>query len=171
MAPIRLAETDLGYLEFEGNELYVCSKPGIDDPPKVRLLSDAGDGCLSINKRRFDGVQLEKVLIIGKDDPSLGGGVIDTHLQSDGTADDAGMKRASTQSLKNGLELFGVQPVPSTTGRFYHEGGYFCTIYQRDGHVVQYEIKDKAGNLRLEPEWGKFVVWTNWHGLVRPLPW
>ena len=56
-------------------------------------------------------------------------------------------------------------------GRFYHEGGRFCTVYQNDGHVVEYDIRDAAGNLRPESEWPQCVVWTNWRGLVRPLPW
>ena len=61
--------------------------------------------------------------------------------------------------------------IQTKPGRFYHEGDRFCTVYQDDGHVVEYEIRDADGTLRPESEWKYFVVWTNWHGLVRPLPW
>ena len=153
---MRLAETDLGYLEFDGNELFVCSKPGVDDPPKVRLLSDAGTGAVSVNKRRFDGVQLEQVLLIGKAEAALGGGVLDIHLQKDGTADDAGMTRAATLSLANGLELRGVQPSPASSGRFTHEGGQFVTIYQGDGNAVTYATQGSLHEATWRAVWSSF---------------
>ena len=149
---MRLAETDLGYLEFDGNELFVCSKPGVDDPPKVRLLSDAGVGAVSVNKRRFDGAQLEQVLLIGKAEASLGGGVLDIHLQKDGTADDAGMTRAATLSLANGLEVRGALPVRRLT----HEGGQFVTIYQGDGNIVTYATQGSANETTWRAIWSSF---------------
>lgn len=54
-------------------------------------------------------------------------------------------------------------------GRFYHEGGKFCTIFQNDGHIVEYKIVDGAGNPLPENQW--VAVWSNWNGIMTPLPW
>lgn len=54
-----LAENDIGFLLFDGNELTVGSKIG--DPPKLRLTSPinsdgGGGGCVSYNASRQAGV-------------------------------------------------------------------------------------------------------------------
>lgn len=54
-----IAENDIGFLLFDGNELTVGSKIG--DPPKLRLTSPinsdgGGGGCVSYNASRQAGV-------------------------------------------------------------------------------------------------------------------
>jgi len=139
--------------------------------------------------------RLEKVMVgYGPEDDSdvahwiaegKPGGSWNLSCQRPGTEDDGNMIRV-IRATSRYLEFFGrkicrrnadgswewlMGGAASTPGRFYHEGGTFCTIYQRDGHVVQYKIVDAAGNPLPETEWPNNVCWTNQQGVVRPLPW
>lgn len=170
---MRIAESDIGYLDFDGNELTIGSK--VDDPPKLRMTSPTPGGsygCISGNRTRADGAQLEKVLLILKpDDASIGqpheGGAYDFFAQEAGTEDDQGMKRVkvlTSQFEENYVPQVG-DPAPSGDARFFSPNGRYCWNYQNDGHQVQYDTHNSPN----ESEWE--AVWSNWHGLLKPLPW
>ena len=168
---MRLIDTPIGYLDFDGNELTVGSK--IDDPPKIRMTNPAPGGsygCISGNRTRADGSQLEKVLLILKpDDASAGqqheGGSYDFFAQLAGTEDDAGMVRVKTLTTQFEETYVPVIGTPVGGSRFYSPNGRYCWNYQNDGHQVQYDTHNSTD----ESTWT--AVWSNWFGLLRPLPW
>lgn len=48
----------------------------------------------------------------------------------------------------------------------------FVEIRQRDGHVTLHRIADENGDAIPESSWGdNTVVWSNWHGRLKALPW
>lgn len=177
----RIADMPDGYIGTVGqNEVEIVST--VEDPPKLRLGAPVGPnsrslGCISGDARNGEGrVELTLMQFKQAEDGTKGGEFY-LGLNRDDRSEDNSMVDVVTATVKDGFHFRVPVYAPNLTGsgaaggRFYHEGGRFCTVYQADGHIVQYEIADKDGNPRPENEWSNFVVWTNWHGLVRPLPW
>lgn len=148
------------------------------DPAKYRVaihenMVESNIGGFSANRVRDDGQHHEDGLLMFRLTSDKQGGAFYIAVRPKGS-DHADVKEVMYGDLEGvhfKVPIFAPNLQNSGGGRFYHEGGRFCTVYQADGHVVQYEIADKDGNLRPESEWAQNVVWTNWHGLVRPLPW
>ena len=178
------------YISNGGNELALDAKPNTHDPTKFRQGTfDAGNyfGAFSgdflvgdpANPTRY-----EKILVGFKPDddaharPSIAqglpGGAIDIFCQTPGRVDDAGMVR-SLRLTSRYVELFGHKLATRNAdgtitwhvgagvaaGRQYHEGGQFVTVYQNDGHVVEYDMRTTPWT----------PLWSNWTGLLKPLPW
>ena len=152
-----------GVLEpYDDNEINLRSD--IKDPGKYRTsvednLVESNLGSVSHNTRRANGELDERVQYGGR-------------LLGDGTPAffvALGIKKGdpvSEQLVVSRHGLSGPAAARSAaSGRMYHEGGRFVTIYGDDGHVVTYDMHRTSD----EPQWNP--VWSSWHGLLRPLPW
>ena len=147
---MKIAESDRGYLEFDGNELSIVST--IEDPPAVRLAAAGGGslGKISFNRLRAGGSQAEKVLVQGKGEGSGEAGVFRVDLQRPNTEDDANMVRmfeASNEVAQfntprildmhgNPLGSVGAAP-PKDVLR--SANGRFSLNMQNDGNLVIYD--------------------------------
>lgn len=159
---------------FGDNETeLVATNP---DPPKHRLgvkqsqvESNLGGLSWGIVRDEAGNNHDEYGLFMGRLTADKQSGAFYLALRPAGQADVREILYGDTSVLISRVPIHApnIQPL----GRYYHEGGRFCTIFQADGHIVEYEIRDGQGNLRPESTWTQYVVWTNWHGLVRPLPW
>lgn len=148
-----------GQTAVEGNELFQDSS--IDDAAAMRIGGPNG-GKLSWDRLPdgIGGTRREIALMTageGWQGPEWklillkkGGQTAD--------ADQVTVMEATAEGLEIKVPVKGLQ---GPEGRFYHEGGRFCTVHQNDGHVVTYDT-------RVEP-WRP--LWGNWEGNIVPPPW
>lgn len=170
----------------QGNELFLDGAEGSNDPVKFRFGTfDVGNYFTALSGDVLQWVngqlrRLEKVFIALK--PAHNGvgagGCIETYCQRDNTDDDANMVRAMRVTATE-VEVFGrrlatLQPdgsfawhvgAPTQSARFFSPNGRYCWNYQNDGHQVQYDTHNSSNEATWTP------VWSNWNGLMKPLPW
>lgn len=183
MSATVLAESDIGYVIFEGNELTIGSK--VDDPPKVRFTAPidhrkgGGGGALSFNHSRHYGVicpgsdqgemgllRVEQAFDV-RGTPSNLKGEMSIQL-SDGGDQDSAMGKVLDFTLtvvdtvsSAFRQLFGGA---ASTDRMCSVDGRFTTVQQGDGNFVTYD----ANLGPLSPE---TAIWSAWHGKIRnPAP-
>ena len=131
-----------GALEpYDDNEINLRSD--IRDPGKYRTSVDEGKvesnlGSVSHNTRRPNGELDERVQYGGR-------------LLGDGTPAffvSLGIHKGDPVTEHLVVSRHGVSgpaaPRAATSGRVYHEGGRFVTIYGADGHVVTLDIHDSV---------------------------
>lgn len=169
-----IAESDIGWVGFEGNELTVGSK--IDDPAKVRLTAPitehgGGGGVISFNYspagRAVDGHQQTEVGMIRVEQAEDVRGTSSTKAElnfmlADGGKEDSNMRKplafiwcAITKSL---LSMFGGS---APTDTMWAPSGLFFTQQQADGNFVTYEVErpyDKTASPK--------ALWSAWTGPI-----
>lgn len=171
-----IAESDIGYLLFDGNELTIGSK--IDDPPKLRGTSKiyphgGGGFAISANASLHDGVcdghaQGEMAMLRWEQAEDVRGqvgnlkGEANFMLNDGGGGEDANMQKplafvwnAITRTL---LGLFGGGGRPDT---MWAPQGLTFTQQQDDGNFVTYKVErpfDKGAN--------PVAVWSAWTGFL-----
>lgn len=154
-----------------------------DDPPKHRLgvlarvlgtRGGRGLGCISFNVVRDNDSEDEHALFQGKRTDEGGGELYFGVKKSGGGSSDDDMLDAMTLTDKG---LHSIVPIyaPNLGGgggpgasTFLSPNGRFRTQFQDDGHCVTYDTWDPNWNTT-RPD--KAAVWSNWNGLLRPLPW
>lgn len=189
MSSQKIAETTEAQMDLVNDEVLLTNRRPHGEADVVAFRGRSRNGGvvkLCADALRDDGRSEELGFLFGKRDerydphPERAAGQWEFQVRVPGGGSTDGAMRKVFGIRHDGPVVYDAQgrEVPlsgggsgATGGRFYHEGGRFATVYQADGHVVQYEIQDANGNLRPESEWHQHVVWTNWHGLVRPLPW
>lgn len=178
-----VAETTRGQLRLEGNESITDAKD--IDPAAHRVGSRFVPGeCGGGGKHSFDIItdvhegnrRVEAAVIVGGfngTDGEIGISIWNGRDFSD--IQDSDQKKVV--EMRSGEVEFKV-PVKFSGGvigtagdrasSFASPNGRFLTAFQDDGHMVTYDTH--------HPAWGTnrpdaAAVWSNWHGLLRPLPW
>lgn len=165
-----IAESDIGWVGFEGNELTIGSK--VDDPPKVRLTSPVtehggGGGVVSFNYspagHASDGHNQTEIGMIRVEQAEDVRGSSSTKAElnfmlADGGKEDSNMRKPLafvwnkvTQAM---LVLLGAR-----TDTMWAQNGLYFTQQQEDGNFVSYSVTtpfDKGANPR--------ALWSAWTG-------
>lgn len=172
-----IAENDIGYLVFDGNELTIGSK--VDDPPKLRLTCPntehgGGGGVISFNFSRQAGVvcdghaQNEISMIRAEQAEDVRGDVGNTKAELNFMVDDG--RNNGQDSMRKPLaftcdgythDTLGdrpiiepLEPVNVHPSAMWSPRGRFVTQQQDDGNFVTYDTGVNPWK----------AVWSAWTG-------
>lgn len=165
-----LAETDTGWIGFEGNELTIGSK--VDDPPKLRLTAPCtdhggGGGVVSFNFSRNAGIcdghnQTEVGMIRVEQAEDVRGNSGNTKAELSfmlGDGSGIGDVQKPFAFVWNAITRFliGVLGGPSDT--IWAPSGLYFTQQQADGNFVSYQV-DRPFDKSATP----VALWSAWTG-------
>ena len=145
------------------NEVEIAST--MPDPPKVRLAVEEGQvennlGCVSFNTRRPSGTHDEYGYVMGQ--RINGGGTVYAATKA------PGQENCQQRWFVNHERFISHVPFQAPNlheNKLISTDKRFVLVLQPDGHQVQYD-------LTLGPEGDPTAaVWSNWHGILKPLPW
>lgn len=168
-----IAESDIGYLLFDGNELTIGSK--IDDPAKIRGTSkiyDHGGGgfAISANASLQDGVcdghsQREMGMLRWEQAGDVRGQANNPKCEANfmlndgGGGEDSNMQKpfAFTFDAITRLTLPLVGGGSSGGAQLWSTNRQFLTQQQDDGNLVQYDMSNPN-----QPR----AIWSSWTGFI-----
>lgn len=173
MSVTTLHEDDRGKIYADGNELFVEDKVAGGDPVALGFHS-VNETIGKLSPRMRVGGSWKEVGFVnfkrderGRTDPAHRDALeieVWTHIPGRGFED-------PDYERMFGIRHDGVVFYKGSSAGVVHQAWSpnmrFLTNWQDDGHIVQYDTADP----RFATDPGAAAVWSNWHGLLRPLPW